>query len=235
MVLRTVKYGDNKLIVDMFTREEGRMSFLVTVPKGSRGKFGKQMFQPLSMLSVECDVRANAQLQKLREVSVMTPFVSIPFDYHKMSMCMFLTEFLCYALRDEQRNESLFDYIIDSVLWLDESRSDYANFHLVFLMRLSMFLGFYPNLDNYEQGDYFDLRNSLFVDHVPLHRDYLMPGEASKILLMMRMNYPTMRLFKMSRQERNRLLDIITYYYRLHFPEFPELKSLEVLREIYSS
>ena len=51
----------------------------------------------------------------------------------------------------------------------------------------------------------------------------------------MRMNYDTMHLFEMSRAERNRCVEIILSYYRLHLPGFPELKSLEVLRELYNS
>ena len=52
--------------------------------------------------------------------------------------------------------------------------------------------------------------------------------------LMLRMNYPTMHLFPMSREQRNRLLDVIVSYYRLHIPSFPEMKSLEVLRNLYN-
>ena len=51
--------------------------------------------------------------------------------------------------------------------------------------------------------------------------------------MLMRMNYETMHLFAMSRTERNRCLEIILRYYRLHLPGFPELKSPDVLRELF--
>lgn len=38
----------------------------------------------------------------------------------------------------------------------------------------------------------------------------------------------------MSRQERNRCLVIMNDYYRLHLPDFPVLKSLDVLKELFS-
>ena len=47
------------------------------------------------------------------------------------------------------------------------------------------------------------------------------------------MNYRSMRLFRMNRAQRNFILDCLLAYYRLHVPEFPELKSVEVLREIF--
>ena len=49
----------------------------------------------------------------------------------------------------------------------------------------------------------------------------------------MRVNYATMHLVKMSRTERNRCVELIVKYYRLHQPDFPELKSLPVLKEVF--
>lgn len=100
-------------------------------------------------------------------------------------------------------------------------------------MRLSRFLGFYPNLEGYADGGYFDLRGSCFIDVRPFHPDFLEPAEASKIHLIMRMNYETMYLYAMSREERNRCIEVMMSYYRLHIPDFPEMKSLPVLRELF--
>ena len=233
IVLHSLKYGETRLIVDMFTRSQGRQSFIVSIPKSVKGKIKKQLFQPLTLLEIESDLRPKLQLQKLSDVRLASPFSSIPFDPNKLSISLFIAEFLYYALRSEQHNEPLFDYIVNSIQWLDAQTDRFANFHLVFLMRLSRFLGFYPNLDHYQTGDYFDLRESIFLSAPPVHRDFLHPQEAEKIQLMMRMDFPTMHLFRMSHQERNRLLEISLIYYRLHLPDFPELKSVSVLQELY--
>ena len=233
IVLHSLKYGETRLIVDMFTRSQGRQSFIVSIPKSVKGKIKKQLFQPLTLLEIEYDLRPKLQLQKLSDVRLASPFSSIPFDPNKLSISLFIAEFLYYALRSEQRNEPLFDYIVNSIQWLDAQTNRFANFHLVFLMRLSRFLGFYPNLDHYQAGDYFDLRESVFLPVPPVHRDFLHPQEAEKIQLMMRMDFPTMHLFRMSHQERNRLLEVSLIYYRLHIPDFPKLKSVSVLQELY--
>ena len=234
IVLHTLKYGETRLIVDMFTRSYGRLSFIVSLPKSPKGKIKKQFFQPLTMLEIETDVRPRLQLQKLSDARLLHPFSTIPFSQHKLSISLFVAEFLYYALRGEQQNALLFDYVIDSIQWLDGQDIRFANFHLVFLMRLSRFLGFYPNLDDYSAGDYFDLRESVFLPAPPVHRDFLQPEEAQKVQLMMRMDYATMHLFQMSHTERNRLLEVALTYYRLHLPDFPELKSLSVLQELYA-
>ena len=66
-----------------------------------------------------------------------------------------------------------------------------------------------------------------------LHSDYIAPEEAARLTRLMRMNYETMHLFAMSRMERARCLTIMNEYYRLHLPDFPVLKSLEVLKELF--
>jgi DNA repair protein RecO (recombination protein O) len=211
----------------------GRQSFIVSIPKSTKAKIKKQLFQPLSILELEFDSRPKVQLQKLADVRLALPFSSIPFHAHKLSISLFLAEFLYYALRGEQENELLFDYVANSLLWLDGQQDRFSNFHLVFLMRLSRFLGFYPNLDHYQSGDYFDLRESMFQSAPPVHRDFLFPEEANKVQLMMRMDFPTMHLYRMSHDDRNRLLEVTLKYYRLHLPDFPELKSVSVLQELY--
>ena len=233
IVLHSLKYGETRLIVDMFTRAFGRQSFIVSIPKTAKGKVKKQFFQPLTLLDIETDIRPRLQLQKLHDVRLMSPFASIPFEPDKLTISLFVAEFLYYALRSEQRNELLYDYLENSIMWLDGQQTRFANFHLVFLLRLTRFLGFYPNLDDYKDGDYFDLRESVFMRNPPVHCDFLHPEEAQKVQLMMRMDFPTMHLFRMTHQERNRLLEVSLKYYRLHLPDFPEMKSIEVLQALY--
>ena len=240
IVLHTIKYGEQKIIVDMFTRQHGRLSFIVPLPKSAHAKLKKQYFQPFTLLTIECDLRPLAQLQKLHDASILMPLPTLLCDPSKLSICLFLSEFLYHALKGEQQNMLLFDYVVSSLQWLDSRERDFANFHLVFLMRLSRFLGFYPNLE--ERGErreerneavYFDLRAASFCAAPPLHRDFLMPEEAGILRLMMRMDFATMHLFRMNRQQRNRCIEVALLFYRLHLPDFPDLRSLEVLRDLW--
>ena len=252
IVLHSFKYGESRLIVDMFTREAGRLSFAVALPRSAKSRLKKQYFQPMTLLEVECDVRQRVQLQKLKDARLLTPYASIPFSPEKLALTLFTAEFLYHALRSEQQDMPLFAYISDSMLWLDMAATRYANFHLTFLMRLSRFLGFYPNLEILEEGDViieeggtrkveremifpwiFDLREGRFCAHAPLHHDFLAPDEARLIRLLMRMDFATMHLFRFSRQQRNRIVDVLLQYYRLHIPQFPEMKSLAVLQELF--
>jgi len=231
IVLHSVKVGDQRLIVDMFTREQGRLSFAVPLQRGAHARFRMQFFQPLTLLSLECDVRPQWQVHKLTDVSFLQPPASLLTVPSKLAISLFIAEFLYHALRDEQSNAPLFDYVKASIAWLDGSADHYANFHLVFLMRLSRFLGFFPNL--HDDGPYFDLRAATFCSEPPVHRDFLMPQEATHIRVLMRMDFPTMHLYRLSRSERQRILEVQLFYYRIHLPSFPELRSVAVLQALY--
>lgn len=234
IVLRTLKYNDTSIIVDIYTEVAGRVSFLAPIPRSRKAAVKTVLFQPLALLELETDLRSSGRLQRIREAKALHPFDSIPYHPVKSAIALFLAEFLYRSVREESENRPLFAYLRHSILWLDACQRDFANFHLVFLMRLSRFLGLYPNLEDFHKGCYFDLTNACFTALRPQgHSSYLPPDEAERISTLMRMNYETMHLFAFNRSERMRCLNIINTYYRLHLPDFPVLKSLEVLQELF--
>ena len=234
IVLRTLKYNDASNIVDIYTERNGRASFLVKIPRSRKSGVRSVLFQALALVELEAEIRPNSSLHRIREAKSLYPFSSLPYHPYKSSIAMFLAEFLCRALKEEDANESLCAYLVHSIRWLDGcGERSFAIFHLVFLMRLSRFLGVYPNVDNYTSGCYFDMINACFTPLLPKSGSYLEPEEASRIRLLLRMNYETMHLFGMTRVERNRCLSVINDYYRLHLPDFPTLKSLDVLKELF--
>lgn len=233
VVLRTVKYGERQLIVDLLTEQAGRVSCIVSMPKTAAGKNRKQLYQPLTILDIEYDDRQQGQLHRIREVRIATPYSSIPFDAYKLPIALFLAEFLHYATRDEQQNAPLFAFVSSSLAWLDAAERPVPNFHLVFIMRLAHYIGFYPNLDDYHDGCVFDLRNAVFTSQPPLHSDYVGAEESSHLQQLMRMQYATMHLFRLSRSQRNRILELLLTYYRLHVPAFPELHSTAIVQELF--
>ncbi|MBF1506199.1 DNA repair protein RecO [Prevotella pallens] len=234
IVLRSVRFGESSLIVDVLTKSSGRVSFMVHIPKTSRGKIKKQYFQPMTLLDFEYDFRQRSNLQRIKDVRVSLPYSSIPIDPAKSCISLFLSEFIYYATRNEQENPTLFTYISTSLEWLDNAYEDFANFHLVFMMRLGKFLGFHPFLEDFTPGCFFDLRNGCFTLSMPLHTDFLNAADAGHLYNLMRMNFDTMKLFKLSHDDRNRITEIVLRYYKLHLPNMPELQSFDILREVFA-
>lgn len=233
IVLNSLRYGESQMIVDLFTETRGRLSFMLRVTQNGRSQMKKQYFQPLTVLDIEFDYRPARGLQKLKAVAMAFPFRSLPFDMAKIAIALFVAEFTTHATRSEQADAALYGFVENSVRWLDACDEGFANFHIIYMLHLTRFIGFYPNADDYTPGDYFDMRDGCFTTYQPLHPDFLRPDEAQKIGLLMRLNYATMRLLRLTRDERNRCLDVTLAYYKLHQPGFPEMKSLEVLRELF--
>ena len=251
IVLRTVKYGDNALIVDLFTESRGRQSFMTSTVRAKRSVRSVSFWQPLSMVEFSAEMKPNAgKLPRPTDVRTYYNYTDLPFSPVKSTLALFLAEFLSAALREEKENPTLYKYVESSFQWLDmvESSAAIANFHLAFLMHLSRFIGIYPNLDVNDNLNpnlncqlstvncqlYFDLLAGSYCDRQPCHAHFLQHQEAQALPVLFRMDYPTMHLFRFSRQQRQRILHVLNEYYRLHVPNFPELKSLEVLQELYS-
>lgn len=173
IVLNSLKYGESQIIVDMFTEMYGRLSFMQRIPRTSRSGVKKQFFQPLTILSIEFDFRPSQKLQRIKEAAVACPFVSIPFDALKLSIAMFVAEFTSYCTRSEQANRPLYLFVENSVRWLDACTNGFANFHIIYMLHLSRFVGFYPNLDSGVGKTWFDMRSGCFTGSMPAHNDVL--------------------------------------------------------------
>lgn len=233
IVIKCVKYGEQKLIVDMYTEQLGRITTIIKISHSRKSKMRNMFFRPLTMLMIETDYRERMQMQKLSDVQMYMPWTALQFDPVKMTVGMFLAEVLCYAVRQEQGDTILFRFIEQSMQWLDTTEQNICNFHIVFLLHLTAIMGFMPEGENYSKHMLFDMRTGEFIERTPLHTDYLNEEDAERMHMILRMTYANMHIFKMTRAERKRCLDTILYYYRLHLPAFPELKSLAVMNEIF--
>src|SRR5690606_29780945 len=78
----------------------------------------------------------------------------------KSSIVMFLSEVLSATLKEEEANPTLYEFLETTLQWLDHE-SEFANFHILFLIKLSKHLGFYPETTN-QDLPYFDLRSGTF-------------------------------------------------------------------------
>ena len=236
IVLHTLRHTDAAVVVHAYTEVAGRAAFLVYVSRSKRSKVRPAVLQPLALVELEADLRATTTLQRVKEARVVHPLTSLPYDPRKAAVAMYLAEFLYRVLQEQTANKALFDYLWQSVAYLDACRQGVANFHLAMLLRLSLLLGLYPNLEGCTPSTCFDLMAGCYTPQPPSrHVYYLQPAEAVRIPVLMRMNYRNMHLFKMNREQRQRCLAVIQDYYRLHLPGLPELRSAEVLKALFDN
>lgn len=233
IVLRTLKYSDNLLIADLYTRSHGRLSFLVPVSSSGKGKVRRLLFQPLSMLSFTANYRKGKSLSRISDVQPYILYSTLQGNVVKSSIALYLSELLTFALCEEGSDEALFNFLDSSLVLFDNLESGYADFHLVFMVQLLRYIGIYPNLEGYSQRSYIDLLHGCAVNEHPLHPDFLMPADAAPFVNLLRTGYDSMHLLSLNRELRGTYLATLTTYYRLHIPDFPHLRSMDVLKELF--
>ena len=232
IVLRCVKYDDKSFVAHIFTASRGHVSFMINSSHGKRLGTSARLFQPLAFLSFQWDMKPNASLQRMKEARLLFIQQDIPLHPIKRSVAMLLSEFLVYTLRDEASNPDLYQYIEHSIRWLDMAEEGYANFHLVFLLKLARFLGIAPNMEAYSDGDLFDITNGHFIPYATASDTIMASHDTHLLFLLNGASYETMDDIAMNRQDRARMIQYLATYYAIHIPKFPTLQSLEILQQL---
>jgi DNA repair protein RecO (recombination protein O) len=145
---------------------------------------------------------------------------------------MFLNELLLKTIREYQCDEDLFNFISESLTVLDEHQSNEVNFHLKFLLELSLHLGFYPNGQYSESFPYFDLYEGVFTSEQSLHKAVIGPDLSPRFSELIQLSISECDKVKLSNQERRALLSLLVDYYKIHIDKFDGLQSKEVLEAV---
>lgn len=232
IVFKQFKYSESSIIVKIYTEDFGLQSYIVKGVRSKRSKTKPALFQPLNLLDLVVYHKEGKTLNHVKEVKLSFPYQSIPIDITKRSLLFFLNELLFRSVKEETPNQSLFEWIFHSLTWLDLSDNNSVNYHLVFMLQLTRFLGFFPKKNSSEQFEFFDLQEGLFLSRQPEHPNYI---KGKPVILLERLqdaNFEMSGKIEINTNERRHLLESLIVYYRLHLPGFGEMKSPEVLKSV---
>jgi len=232
IVLSKLRYKDNDLIVKCYTQEMGVISFLIRgVLKSKKGSSKTAYFQVLSQLQIVFTHKNTRSLQSIKETKSNCIYTSIHTNVLKGSIVMFLSEVLSNTLQEEEENQILYSYLENTLLWLD-SQSEYANFHLLFLLKLTKYLGFYPDTTHIE-FPFFNLLEGKF--EMKQSNKYAISGE-NLILLkkLLGTTFDALPSIKINSKQRQSFLSMILLYFELHLGSFRTPKSLRVFNQVFS-
>jgi DNA repair protein RecO (recombination protein O) len=233
IVLHTIAYNDTYSITHIYTEAFGRASFLVPRRKGKRTNLSKALFIPLSVVEMDVEHLNKRDLHRIKETRMCFPQTEIYCNPVKNIIALFLAEVLFRVVKDTQPDPHLFNYLFSSIQLFEIAEEGVANFHIVFLLRLLVHLGIYPNTDGKRTNSYFDMLNGTFVSSIPAHRHFLNREESEAFNTLFRISFENMSLYTFSRRERVSIINRIIEYYRLHIPEFPEIKSISVMQSLF--
>jgi DNA repair protein RecO (recombination protein O) len=234
IVLHQIKYTDSGIVVQFYTRRSGRQSFLVHGTRNKKAGKHNVFFQPLFILDLVSYHRESRSLQTLREYSVAYTPSDIHSNIKKSCVAMFLGEVLTSVLREETPNEELFDFLEESIRYFDACTEGYANFHIAFLAGLSSYLGFEPARRFSSREKYFDMLEGEFVESPPSHGNYADREISESLAAFFSSSYEEIVKIHLTGAMRNELLEALVHYYSIHLPGLKKMKSLEILKEVFS-
>lgn len=230
IVISTIKYQEKSLIVKCFTEARGLKSYFIRDAFSSKRSAQKiAYFQPLTLLQIEADHKDKGGLSYLKEIKLFAPYYTIGSDIRKTTIVLFISEILYSCIKEEEENHTLYSFLETALLWLD-SHTETINFHLILLLEITKFLGFYPVLPQ-DSEIYFEMSEGVFTSHETttcLNREETL---LFKKLLSLKFDTPG-KIFHVT--ERQQLLTLLLKYYELHLGSFKKPKSLEILREVFS-
>lgn len=232
IVLSSLKYGDTSLIVRCYTEKSGVKTYILrSILKAKKGKLRAAYFQPLSQLEIVASHSNKGTLNSIKEASVSYSYGSLYSDYVKQSIVYFIAEMLSNSVQEEEGNESLFSYLETSLKWLD-LHENVSNFHFVFLMNLTKFLGFYPD-ETTLQNLSFHMKEGIFTNK-PFVGPCLTGNDLVLFKSVLGIKFDVSNELSLNVNSRQRLLEIMIEYYELHLMGFRKPKSIQVLKKLFS-
>lgn len=230
IVLSAIRYQEKALIVKCFTHSDGLKSYFVPSAFSTR-KSNQRIayFQPLTLLEIEVIHKNKGALEHFKEVKIAKPYNSITTNIFKSTILLFLSEILHYSIHEGEKNESLFDFLESAFIWLD-NHEEVANFHLILLLEVTKFLGFYPDTSDIELP-FFDILEGCFTSLHGINSISDTETRLFKKLVQLKFD-GDQKIFNST--DRQLLLKVILDYYSIHLQGFKKPKSLEVLREVFS-
>ena len=232
LVIKSIKQGETSSIVSCYLEEIGYKSFLVKgLYSSKKSKFNKAHFFPLNLINIHYSSNEIKNLGFIKEVKSEVLFNTIHSDIQKSSVIVFLSEILNCVLREElEVNKDLFDFLLNSLIWYDNVR-ECNNYHIKFLIELSKYIGFHPNISN-ENDLYFCLESGSTTNTKPLGGNIC--GEDLKLFKsLLGMKFEDLNKMNINRESRKRILNKIIDYYSLHLQMFKTPKSINVFAEVF--
>ena len=209
IVLHTTKFGENSIVVHTLSREYGRRSFLV---RGA-GKRLMSLFLPLNILEADVQESTKSTLFTASNLTARNPLLGIRSNVFKNSMTMFMSEVLYRVSKEGAAEQGLYEWCERNILLLDAVQNDFSNFHLRFLLELTVALGFSPESRDLQP----------FVgDQYPTVERFMQTSFAESMLI------------PLNGSVRNEIAEEILRYIEFHTESSVNINSLKVLRDLYA-
>lgn len=220
IVLSSIRYKETSIIVKIFTRDLGLKSYLVNGVRTQGNKSKTALYQPMTLLDLVVYNKETSGLQRISEARLQRANQLIPFDFTRIGLALFMTEVISRSIYENYQNESLFDFLQESICYLDSKEAGLSQFPLVFLIEKARFLGFAPEEST---GFLIESRSQPFTQEELLIAD-------TYIQTLMKDSYGCESSVPL--QLRRKILDHLLDFYSEHLENPGAWKALFILRQL---
>ncbi|MBP5189344.1 MAG: DNA repair protein RecO [Bacteroidales bacterium] len=239
LVLHTTKYGETSVIAKIFTRQLGLCSYIVKGVRSASGRTKQNLLQPLSHLEMTVYNNPKHQLQYIKEMRPAAHYNNMHSDGSKLALLFFMDEVLYKSLKDEEQNQSLFDYVVSKLEHLDRE-SNITSMPIDFLIGTAHHLGIEP-MDNYSKHEpLFNLKEGRFQAPPTTYTSATNPNaeyfldapSSSHIHFYLSSSMGRNPQPQLTARQRNATLNNLLEYYHVHLSDFRNFTSHEVLHSV---
>ncbi len=213
IVFRFTKYGETSIIVNIFTELFGLQAYIVNGVRTKSAKSKIALYQPLTLLDMVVYYREHAHINRIKEIKCFHPYQTLYQDVRKSAVAMFINEIMNKTVKEESHAQELSDFLVDSLISLDNLSTSVENFHLIFMLKLSRLLGFGAHQVNEVVGGRpADIETEMIVEQ-------LVSSEYDAII-------------PMTNILRRKVLDLLLRFYADHVDNLGEIRSVQVLKDV---
>lgn len=146
IVLSTIKYRDNSLIVKFFTKENGLETVMCNgIRKSKNGKMG--LFQPLALCEIVVSKKPHQNMGTLKEIKNTPPLAYLHNTPSVAPICFYLSGLVAQFIHEDNADEKLFDFVWDYALLLDQKKLAMTNIPIHFTCNTLKLAGYLPYPD----------------------------------------------------------------------------------------
>jgi len=222
IVLKTFPYGDTSLISRCFTKEKGKISFII---KGAQSKKNllSPYFQPLSYIQIIYNENAKRELQIISKVNFVNIWLKIPNSLKKMTLLQSILEITDFTLEKNDPHPGLFNILIESINYFENNQFKENLIFWFYECELLSELGFRIDLKNNE-GNKYDITSSKIE------------GESLIILKhLLNKSIEQVKFDKVLKKDRKIISNYLYQQLCYNLDGFDRLKSFKVVRDILNS
>jgi DNA repair protein RecO (recombination protein O) len=243
VVLRTLNHGDTSKIITLYSRKTGRLKLIAKGVRSSKSK-ATGLFQPTHHLRLAYYEKTQSELQLFKSGELVKGFYGLENDFDRLTLAQVVLELVDRGAEKEEPHPEVFNLLVATLERLNDPQQPtslvYWYFHLQFLVEM----GFRPETDRCHLcgtslSDGGNLRARLpgitcnqcevpEADEIPLN------GNQIQVLSeLLDHTWETVKEPGFSERERRQFWDFLWRYTRYHIEPTRNMRSLQVLKQLY--